>query len=268
MHKIDLHIHSNYSDGKSDCRDIVRLAARQKIEIFSITDHDTLCGLEETIETAKELSLTCVPGIEISTSVEDMLHILGYRINWRDESFCSFVKFCQKQRFERAKKFITSLNKHGLTITLADVLDLVKSSPSRVHIAQVLVEKKYAFSRGEAFKKFLTPSSPTYVRPTGVSTEDAISAINKAGGVAVLAHPGVTSVLNIPQWVNAGLKAIEAFYPRHSKTETNDYINTADKYGIFVTAGSDYHGPDCGFSTELGAQVPDEVFNVIKEKLI
>jgi predicted metal-dependent phosphoesterase TrpH len=267
MHKIDLHIHSHYSDGKSSCENLIELAYKKKLEIISITDHDTLEGTEESIETARKYSIPYICGVEISTNVEDMLHILGYGINYKDEKFRKFVNFCQKKRFDRIKNIIYALDKHGIDIKLGEVLDLVKSSPSRVHIADILTEKDYAFSRAEAFKKFLLPSSPTYVRPCGVGVKQALHAINQAGGIAVLAHPGVIKTsYDISEWISLGLKGIEAFYPKHSKTETEKYTDLADKYDLIATAGTDFHGPDRGFSESLGIEISQTVFKTIKNK--
>lgn len=269
MHKIDLHFHSHYSDGKSDCGNLIKLALKNKLEIISVTDHDTLESQEEVLALAGQFSIPCITGVEISTNVEDMLHILGYRIDLKDEKFHRFVALCRKKRFERIEKIINSINKHGIKIELNDVLDLVKSSPSRVHIADVLVEKKYAFSRGDAFMKFLLPSSPTYAGPDGPDVTEAISAIKQVGGIAVLAHPGVIkNSYNLPKWVCSGLEGIEAFYPKHSKTQTQNYVNLADKYGLISTAGSDFHGPGGGFSDNPGIKVTQNVYDTIKNKFL
>jgi predicted metal-dependent phosphoesterase TrpH len=268
MHKIDLHLHSHYSDGKSSCRDLIRLAAKSKVEMVSVTDHDTLAGLEESIEAAKEFSIPYICGVEISTNVEDMLHVLGYGINARDEKFAKFLEFCRRKRFERIEAIVKALNRHGLSVKLSEVSDIVKSSPSRVHVANIIVEKGYAFSRGEAFRKFLLPQSPTYVRPQGVSAKEAISAISDAEGLAVLAHPGVIKTsYNLSQWIDCGLKGIEVFYPKHSQVQTQSYLDIASKYNLLATGGSDFHGPGCGFAEHVGVKVTREIFDAIKEKL-
>ena len=132
MHKIDLHIHSHHSDGKSSCRELIQLAGKHKVELVSITDHDTLNGLDEAIETAGELKIPYIAGIEISTSVEDMLHVLGYGINPKDEEFTAFVNYCNKKRYERLDKFVAQLNKHGIKITSADVTD-ISNHPRHVY---------------------------------------------------------------------------------------------------------------------------------------
>lgn len=268
MPRVDLHLHSHYSDGKSDCQSLIKIAAKNKLEIVSVTDHDTLAGTEESIEAAGKFSVPYVCGVEISTNVEDMLHILGYGINTKDENLNRFLDFYLKKRFGRIEDIIKALNKHGITIKLTEVLDLVKSSPSRVHIADVLVEKKYAFGRGDAFRKFLLPQSPTYVAPRGPGVKEAISAIKNAGGFAVLAHPGVIKTsYDICQWIAYGLSGIEAFYPKHSARETRNYLDTASRYGLFVSAGSDFHGPGCGLNEQLGIEIPDKISDTLKEKL-
>ena len=133
---------------------------------------------------------------------------------------------------------------------------------SRAHVADTLKAKGYAPSRQAAFRKYLVEGQPGYVPPIGVSAIEAITRIKKAGGLAVIAHPGiVTDHWNFPAWKEAGLDGIEVFYPAHSFSIRQELLHLADKYGLFATAGSDYHGPKGGRCATPGMQIPQNHYN-------
>ena len=206
--------------------------------------------------------LVFVPGVEISAEFPKTLHILGYGIDINNEKLNSTLKELQDYRLNRNKRMLENMNNLGFEITLEELKkksggDLI----GRPHFAQLMLEKGYVDSYQEAFDKYLKKGAPLYMNKKRLDPDEAIELILKSGGVPVLAHPYQTR-LNyddlhslIKELVSYGLKGIEAFYSQHTKEMTKKYLEFANEFDLFVTAGSDFHG-DNKPEIELGMQVP------------
>ena len=262
MPVVDLHTHSEFSDGTSSPEEVVHAALKSGVQIFALTDHDTMDGTSRAQTLATERKMRFVYGVEISTREHDHLHFTGYNINPNDTAFQAFLKENREKRTGRIRQVIKQLQEAGLQITEEEVFSRASNTISRAHVADTLKAKGYAPTRQAAFRKYLVQGMPGYVAPIGVSAVEAITHIKKAGGLAVIAHPGiVTEHWEFPVWKEAGLDGIEVFYPAHTFSMRQELLHLADKYGLFASAGSDFHGPKGGRSSTPGMQIPQNHYN-------
>lgn len=265
---VDLHTHSDFSDGTCTPEEVVHAALKKGVQIFALTDHDTMDGTSRAATLAQERNLRFVYGVEISTCEHDHLHFTGYNIDINNSEFQTFLANNRKARQGRIKQVIKQLQDAGVEITEEDVFSRAPNTVSRAHVADALKAKGYAHSRQAAFRKYLLEGQPGYVPTIGVTAIEAIRNIKKAGGLAVIAHPGmVTEHWNFPAWTEAGLDGIEVFYPAHSFALRQELLHLADKYGLFASAGSDYHGPKGGRTVSPGMQIPQNHYDRLLSKL-
>jgi len=269
MLKIDLHTHSNFSDGTCSVQEVVQAAAKAGIKLFALSDHDTTDGVEQAQEACLKYQIDFVPAVEISTREHDHLHFLGYNVDIHNAAFQSFLQTNRKNRLNRIKKIIQQLAASGLDISEEDVLSIAPHTVSRAHVADTLKKKHIVPSRQEGFRQYLVPGKVGYVPSAGVTVIEAIHEIKKAGGLAVIAHPGLTQeVWNFPAWVEAGLDGLEVFYPSHSYTLKQELLKIARKYNLLATGGSDYHGPHAGRITSLGMNIQAPYSDRLLRKLL
>jgi len=275
---IDLHTHSTASDGTMTPTDLVRHAKERGIEVLSLTDHDTLSGLQEAIEEAGRLGIGFIPGIEISAEFEPgTLHILGYYVNPSDAPLEERLTWLREGRDNRNVVILQKLSSLGYPLELEDVLVFAQGeSVGRPHIADAMVAKGYVVDREQAFDRFLAKGGPAYADKERMTAENAISLIKKAGGLSVLAHPQWLGLERralssfVHDLSEMGLAGLEAYYYSHSYDETRFYEILAKEHGLLVTGGTDFHGPGGLKGTEIGKgtgrmNVPGEVADRLKE---
>ena len=264
MPVIDLHTHSDQSDGTCSPEELVHGALKSGVQLFSLTDHDTTAGVLRAQQVCNAHNLRCISGVEVSTRDHNHLHFLGYNVNLQDDAFQQFLAQNRQNRVERIKKIVFQLRQSGVDITEEEVFSRAGNTVSRAHVADALKAKKMASSRQDAFRKYLVEGQAGYVPSAGVSAVEAIHHIKRAGGIAVIAHPGiVTECWNFAAWTEAGLDGIEVFYPAHTFALRQELLALCDKYGLFASGGSDYHGPKSGRVSRAGMQVPQNHFNRI-----
>ncbi len=252
LKKVDLHFHSNHSDGSLSVPEVLELVARSNVELAALTDHDTIKGVPEAFEVAKKLGLSLLSGVEISTMYENgEVHILGYDFDVDDEEFNAFLNKRFESRTNKVVKIVNKLNVMGYDITFDDVLS---QSPGpfvgRVNVAKTLMEKGYIKHVKDAFTdKLIGDKGAAYVAPDGLSPKEAIEKIHNAGGIAVVAHPGLyksphkygleeEDILRMVEW---GLDGVEAYHSKHTYSISKYYHKLAMVHGLLVTVGSDYH---------------------------
>lgn len=268
MSKVDLHTHSNFSDGTSTPLEVAHALLKSGVVACALTDHDTMDGVNQIAPFCKEHNILFSYGVEISTGEHDHLHFTGYNIDPNNEEFSAFLLQNRTNRTNRIRKIIKLLADAGLDITEEDVFSRAPNTVSRAHVADALHAKRIVDSRQEAFRKYLVPGMVGYVPSVGVSAIDAIKQIKKAGGIAVIAHPGlVQECWNFPAWVEAGLDGVEVFYPAHTFSMRQDLLAIVRKYGLFASAGSDYHGPRGGRTVTPGMNVPQEHYDRLIRKI-
>lgn len=269
MLKADLHTHSRFSDGTSTPQEVAYEAWKAGVKLFALADHDTTDGVLQAKAECEKRGIDWVCAVEISTREHDHLHFLGYNVDVNNVSFQQFLKQNRENRIQRIKKIIRQIADSGVNLTEEDVFSLAGNTVSRAHVADALKKKKIVSSRQEGFRQFLVPGQVGYVPSAGVTVVEAIAQIKKAGGLAVMAHPGlVQDVWNFPVWVEAGLDGLEVFYPSHSYTLKQELLKIARKYDLFATGGSDYHGPNAGRITSLGMNIPQPYSDRLLRKLL
>jgi predicted metal-dependent phosphoesterase TrpH len=234
---------------------IVGYAKYKGLQAIAITDHDTIEGLQEGLSEGKKIGFEVIPGIEISAEHSPgSMHLLGFFLDIFHPFLNERLRYLQKARAERNPKIIEKLNRLGIEITYEEVLKASGGGQvGRPHFAQVLLEKGYVRSYQEAFERFLKKGAQAYVDKFRFSAKEAIHFINVAAGIAVLAHPNTLHMNKyselenlILQLIEDGLKGIEVYYPEHSALEVAQYKNLAERYGLLMTGGTDYHGIEKG----------------------
>lgn len=251
MNVIDLHVHTTASDGTMSPAEIVRYAKKKGLLVIAITDHDTIEGIEEGLQEGNKQGLEVIPGVELSVDFpKGTMHVLGYYIDHTCAELVDKLIVLQQARSERNLKMIEKLRGLGIAIDLAEVKEAPEHGQiGRPHFAHTMVKKGYAQSIQDAFERFLRKGGPAYVEKFRLSAEEAVTMIRTAGGITVLAHP---FTLNQPQphefdavigkLKQQGLDGIEVHYPEHSEGQNKLYRDVAQKYGLLITGGSDFHG--------------------------
>lgn len=255
---IDLHLHTTASDGTLAPRDLVARAASARLTTISVTDHDTVAGLPEASRAADALGLTLLPGIEI-TAVEDGrdVHVLGYYFDPQSTTLAQFLTAQRVDRLRRVREVCDRLCSMGLHVAADDVLESLSDQPERSigrpAIADALVRVGHARDRDDAFRRLIGHGSPAYVPRHGASAADVIAVIAQAGGIASLAHPGITGIDDmIPFLASRGLAALEARHSDHTPDVEAHYKALAARLGLAVSGGSDYHGEGTSNAAALG----------------
>jgi len=243
--KADLHVHTFFSDGTFSPEEVVLEARKRKIDCIGVCDHDCVEGVEEALKVAEREGVEVVPGIELTAERgETEIHILGYYIDWKKPSLLGLAKRMQEARVNRIHQMVKKLKENKVDIDPEDVFKISgKGSVGRLHLAHAIHNKGYTRYPGEAFRLYIGNSGPCYVGKFNLTAVEAITAILKADGIPVLAHPGVIGQDKlIPQYVKNGLMGIEVYHSDHSPATVSNYMKLAEELGILVTGGSDCHG--------------------------
>ena len=246
LYNVDLHTHSTFSDGVLTPTQLIDRAVAKKYSVTALTDHDTVDGLDELIDAASKKGIKTIPGIELSSYAEHEIHILGYGIKYKDESFIKALEKNKECRVERNLQLKKRLKEVG--IDFEDV-DFGVKNFGRVKIAKLMIEKGYVSTIDEAFNKYLGKDGIAYVKGDRLTPKDAVKTIVDNGGVAVIAHPKKIFMIGeleplIEELKPYGLGGLECYYPGHSVGEIQLFTKYASKYKLLATGGSDYHGPD------------------------
>ncbi|MDA3897954.1 MAG: PHP domain-containing protein [Desulfobacteraceae bacterium] len=268
---IDLHIHSTASDGSRDPLDIVSLVKKAGIKAFALTDHDSIDGAKKILAHPQMLGpVKFLTGVEISAASPDFFsasgsfHILGYGIRVDHPDLNQTLQQQRSARKNRNPQIIARLNELGFDISLDEVISSSEKDAQigRPHIARVMVQKGFVPSINEAFDTYIGKGNPAYIDKPRVDCAKAIALILSAGGVPILAHPGLLDVVDfnayeyfLSELVPMGLMGIEAYYPSHSVEETDYFIELAEIFGLLTTGGSDFHGainPEVWIGTGTG----------------
>ncbi len=267
--RIDLHTHSTVSDGLLSPDALVRAAARGGLTTLALTDHDTIDGVQEAIDTGQEVGVEIVPGVELGTSVERREHhILGYFVDIARTSFRADLDELASRRVRRATLMVERLADAGVPITLNDVLAVAgHGTVGRPHLARVLIAHGFATDVSDAFEKYLKAGRPAYVPRQPFPPEEAIDLILRAGGVPVLAHPFSTGdpVAAVARLQPAGLLGLEVYYGEYDDDQRGFLRSLADRTGLIPTGGSDFHGFGYRSGRELGSPpVPEDTVDRLR----
>lgn len=266
---VDLHSHSTRSDGAFAPARLVEEAASRGVTTLALTDHDTVAGLDEAEAAAQKHGLEFVPGVEITCECAGTeVHLLGLgidRLNPKLQRLCTDV---QERRRKRFFEMVERLRAHGVPLSTESVEDGV--SLARPYLARLLVQQGKVAGYQEAFERYLRKGRPGFVDHTRIRIEGAIEAIQAAGGVAVIAHPGLYR--NGDEVVfearNLGLDGIECHHSDHNHDVSQHYVSLARKLQLLVSGGADFHGPEHARSKFFGKRgCPADDFERMKEAL-
>jgi len=266
---IDLHVHTNASDGIYPPASVVNMAAQSGISVLAVADHDTVNGIDEAIAAASARDLMLVPAVEINCYSGDIEHhILGYFIDHRDAGLRSALARLQEARIERMHVVISKLSKIGISLMPEEILALAERGVvGRPHIAQAMVRKGYAASVRAAFDTYLGEGKPAYAPRSKLAPTEAIRIIKEARGLPVLAHPGLWGGdEQIPKLAEWGIVGIEVYSPDHKKAQVRRYLEIARDLNLIATGGSDFHGWGDAHSMKIGmVSTPPEEFARLEE---
>ncbi|GED59087.1 PHP domain-containing protein [Brevibacillus formosus] len=243
----DLHTHTKASDGTCEPAENVRLAKEAGLAALAITDHDTVAGIPEAIEAASALGVEIIPGVEVSSVGKGQdIHVLGYFVPYEDPAFEERLFRLRETRHERNQLLIARLQELGIDISLEKVYRRKQGTDKNIgrpHIAEELMELGVVSTIAEAFDKYLGKGGAAYVNPPRITPQEAITLIKEAGGVAVLAHPGLYDDDElVEELIVFGLDGIEVNHPDNDEVQKMRYSKWAAQYGLVVTGGSDFHG--------------------------
>ncbi len=274
---IDLHTHTNESDGSYTPAELIDHAVALKLEALAISDHDTFAGYDRAIRPAADAGLDLVCAIELGARSTGpprrTVHLLGYFLHKPPSSeFRAWLDELLASRRERNLRLIGKLQSMGVEIALKDVEGIGRTLTGRPHFARVLVHKGYAANSEEAFRKYLGESASAFVERQQPDASMGIQQILAGGGLPVLAHPGRLNIRDpeieqhlISGLKDAGLRGIEVFHSDHQRSEIERYDRLAKKYGLAMSGGSDFHG-DAKPRISLGTGVDGNI-NVPKSIL-
>ncbi len=282
MNFIDLHVHSNASDGTFSPASVVELAAQKGLSAIALTDHDTIEGIPEALEAAKNLPLEVIPGIELScVYLGEEIHILGLYVDPADKNFITETDMLKDIRMTRNTEMIHRFQNAGIDITLSEVQ---AGNPdtviTRAHFARVLLEKGYVKNMDQAFKKYLSYSGPYCPRKEKITPEHAMKILCDCKASPVLAHPyqyhlGDKKTEELVSYLKEiGLHGLEVYHSSNNQYDSGKLKKLAKKYQLFPTGGSDFHGtnkPDIDLGTGRGglrisALLLDDIKRIRQEK--
>ena len=280
-YKVDMHIHTCYSDGDTTPNEIIKKAKREGIRIIAITDHDTILGNKNITLSKDEIQgITVVPGIELSAKIDKgRLHILGYGIDINNKMLNEKMIELRNNSLYSIIGLLAQLKKDYKIIFLTkDIQKLLNKEKNigRPDLAKLCVRYGYAKTVAEAFDKYLEEAyKKTKLTNKGLQYKECIKLIKESGGIAVLAHPHTLKMTNkelehfIKKLIKYGLEGIEVFHSNHTPEQTHEYLALALKYNLLISSGSDYHGksvkPDINMATGKNNNLKVTHFNLIEK---
>ena len=254
--RIDLHSHSLASDGQYAPAELAEQIVRAGVSVWSLSDHDTVAGLEAAAEAARRLSLRLVPGIELSAFLERReIHLLGHFVDPRHPALKRFEDQLALHRRERMHSIVELLAGLGIRIRVADIEKFGDGKTiGRPHVARAILETGAVSSVKEAFDRYLGEGRPAYVQRFRLELDDAVRLVRQAGGTVTVAHPGVNRLErgDLVRLAGVGVAGIETHHPDHNPSVREKYLRLADELDLVPTAGSDYHGEAISPDRRLG----------------
>lgn len=223
------------------------MAADSGVSVLAISDHDSVEALPAAVEAAEKFGVTLIPAVELSANLGEYdLHILGYFIDYEDAALATELARLRQSRHERAEVMVDLLKEAGFDLSVEDVLRFSEGGAvGRSHVAKALVERGAASTVREAFERLIGHGRPFYVPKAALTPAESIALVHAAGGLAVIAHPGVNQLPEqlLLSLIALGLDGVEAYHADHDEGSRAYFAQFAAEHGLLVTGGTDYHGP-------------------------
>lgn len=251
----DLHSHSNASDGSDRPAEVVRRAKAAGLAVLALTDHDTVAGVPEAIEEGRRIGVEVIAGTELTCYVDGReVHVLGYGLRIDDTALADHCTRFQKARISRAEEIGRRLAAAGAPINMEAVMAEADGGVvGRPHVARALHAAGHVATVQEAFDKFLAEGKPANVHKLQVTAEECVDVIRKAGGIAVMAHPGLGNQFHLVERLQAaGAIGVEVWHSSHDRQASEQLEQIANNRGLLKTGGSDCHGTIKNMAPMLG----------------
>ena len=277
MRYVDLHVHSNASDGTLTPSEVVHLALQKNLAAIALSDHDTVKGVPEAVSAAEGTTLEVIPATELSCYYQNVeIHVLGLFVDYKDADFQAKLEELEQERMQRNLDMIALFQRDNISITLEELqAGNPRSVITRAHFARVLVEKGYCKDKNSAFDRYVGVGCPYYLPKPQITPELSLPLITKAGGIPILAHPmlyklGYRQIEELIQYlIPLGLKGIEAYHSSNNISQSDKLRSLALKYHLVVSGGSDFHGankPDIELGTGRGGlRITESILDAIKQ---
>lgn len=265
----DLHLHSHFSDGTFTPEEIAAHAKRHGLTTIALTDHDTMEGCERTAAACRKHGIGFVPGSELTAEFDGReIHVLGYHLDAGHDGLTKALERFREVRRNRIVEMVERIQGCGVALSLDQVREFAKcDSPGRPHVARALVHLGVCSSYKEAFDRFLKLGKPAWIPKCRVEAAEIIGLIQAAGGVAVLAHPGIYNLDDrLEEIRDLGLDGIECYHSQHSFGDIKRYLEFAEATGLLVTGGSDCHGMSRREPLIGSIRIKDENIAVLRER--
>jgi predicted metal-dependent phosphoesterase TrpH len=245
--RIDLHLHTTYSDGLYSPEQLVQTAVKLGLQAIAVTDHDTVSGLEITQQIADKYGIQFVPGVEISAYTEEdgEIHVLGYFIDPENPFLVNALRHLKTVRLKRIERMVGCLQELGFEIHSSSIRSFAGNGSvlGRPHLARAMVQHGIVSSVNEAFERYIARGKPAFIPKIGLSFHEAIHLILQAGGIPIYAHPGLSKKdALIPKLLNLGIRGLEVFHSEHSQEDIQRYAEIVERNNLLATGGSDCHG--------------------------
>ena len=266
----DLHLHTHFSDGTFSPEELAGHGQRLGFAAMALTDHDSVEGCARMAAACGAAGIEFIVGTELTAEHNDIeVHLLGYFVDTQNKRLLVEIARFQAVRQNRIREMVARLNQLNVPLEAETVFTLANcKSPGRPHLARALVKAGLCKSSDEAFERFLKKNRPAWVPKAKMSALEGVELIHQAGGLAVMAHPGLNRTDEIiPELVDAGLDGIECFHTKHSTKTAERYLEIADKYNLLVTGGSDCHGFSKGKPLIGTVKLPYEHVEKLKAKI-
>lgn len=259
----DLHMHTNSSDGTDTVEELIDKASQVPLAGISITDHDTLNAYQKAPKIAEAKGIKLLPGIEISTTFEgESIHLLAYAFSLTDQKFSAFVSHLAEVRKERNLKILQKLKEHGMPLDISKLKEDI-GVIGRPHMANALLKLGYVKTAREAFDRFIAEGRPCFVPGKRPEIKEAIEVVHQANAFAVVAHPHFIKKDSIARKIlKLPLDGVEVYYAHLAKYQEDPWYRRAEKKGLYMTGGSDYHGKNKAHISLGASWTPESTFNV------
>ncbi len=266
----DLHLHTRYSDGTYTPAELVDAARTVGLSEISLTDHDTLDGCDEVATLAASAGIRFIPGTEITAELDGReLHILGYFVDAAHPDLARELKHAQNIRTKRVREMVARLNSKEIPLSVDAVLEMANcNAPGRPHVARALVAAGFCLSPDDAFERYLKKDRPGWVPKRKMSATRALELIHAAGGLAVMAHPGLNhDDRMVMRLARMGVDGLECHHPKHSPAAATRYEGMARELGLVVTGGSDCHGTSKARPSIGTVKIPTAFVDALRVRL-